>query len=229
MEKFEVCLLSRDQGLDESGSLQDNRAELDNLELKLRLKDNIIDNQNKRLSELETELKRVLAASAVLSDKSAVCDKSAVLEKNNHDKDIHTLHGCADESRSSFENFCAALPKVSSSQGQNQVFREESASQDSASLADETRTQISRASDTLDAINASIQEKGLRLAQLKTDIEQNTAIVDDINGKFAAAKAELARTEAEVTGKNNQLVLILQQIGLRSEEMSKVCFGISII
>ena len=224
MEKFEVCLLSRDQGLDESGSLQDNRAELDNLELKLRLKDNIIDNQNKRLSELETELKRVLAASAVLTDKSAVCDKSA-----DHDKDIHTLHGCADESRSSFENFCAALPKVSSSQGQNQVFREESASQDSASLADETRTQISRASDTLDAINASIQEKGLRLAQLKTDIEQNTAIVDDINGKFAAAKAELARTEAEVTGKNNQLVLILQQIGLRSEEMSKVCFGLSII
>ena len=224
MEKFEVCLLSRDQGLDETGSLQDNRAELDNLELKLRLKDNIIDNQNKRLSELETELKRVLAASAVLTDKSAVCDKSA-----DHDKDIHTLHGCADESRSSFENFCAALPKVSSSQGQNQVFREESASQDSASLADETRTQISRASDTLDAINASIQEKGLRLAQLKTDIEQNTAIVDDINGKFAAAKAELARTEAEVTGKNNQLVLILQQIGLRSEEMSKVCFGLSII
>ena len=224
MEKFEVCLLSRDQGLDETGSLQDNRTELDNLELKLRLKDNIIDNQNKRLSELETELKRVLAASAVLSDKSAVCDKSA-----DHDKDIHTLHGCADESRSSFENCCAALPKVSSSQGQNQVFREESASQDSASLADETRTQISRASDTLDAINASIQEKGLRLAQLKTDIEQNTAIVDDINGKFAAAKAELARTEAEVTGKNNQLVLILQQIGLRSEEMSKVCFGLSII
>ena len=170
----------------------------------------------------------MLAASAALTDKSAVCDKSAVLEKNNHDKDIHTLHGCADESRSSFENFCAALPKVSS-QGQNQVFREESASQDSASLADETRTQISRASDTLDAINASIQEKGLRLAQLKTDIEQNTAIVDDINGKFAAAKAELARTEAELTGKNNQLVLILQQIGLRSEERPKVCFGLSII
>ena len=196
LESFEESLMSRRQSTDTSHTDE----VVDNLEGKLELKDNIIDNQNRRIAQLETEITNLLAAHCI---KTSVGQNAASVSPNSLGDPDSTVK----DDTSDHHSDTASAKDV-----------EWAEVDDRKNIIEQLDLQIVERTSNLNDITRNIQAEKLCLTKLSNDISHNSSIVDDVNEKFSTSKGELLRLEDDINAKQNQLAMVLQQIGGRTQE-----------